>query len=166
MGRAHSSPQASPCYCEAQGGAWLLGALPQAVAEVGKKLPPAPEPTQPCREGPRVSLVMGCLRDWGGKQVAGAVDKREVTGGREGEICTPRAPSPPPWDQAKHRRAPVGRPYPWPPPTHQKPEPEGQRGFMSRHVLKNFPRFPKNKPAGSLESETEHFSTRALRAEQ
>lgn len=50
-------------------------------------------------------------------------------------------------------------------PTHQKPEPEGQRGFMSRDVLKNFPKFP-NKPVGSLELETQRFSTRAVKAEQ
>lgn len=53
-----------------------------------------------------------------------------------------------------------------PPPArpHQKPESEGQRGFVSRDVLKNFPRFPKHKPAEPPEVETEHFSTRALRS--
>lgn len=93
---------------------------------------------------PQGSLVMGYLRDWGGKEVAGAVDTREVTGGCRGEICTPRAPSPP-WDQAKHRRAPVGRPYPWPPPTHQKPEPEGQRGFYEQTRFKELSKVSKKR---------------------
>lgn len=125
--------------------------------------PPGPEPMQPCWESTQGSLVVGWPRDWSGKEIAGGCG--EVGGDRrcDRELCAPRAPSCP-WHEAKHGRAPAGRPYPWPPPTCQKPEPEGQRGFMSRDVLKNFPRFPKNKPAESPGIETERFSTRALRS--
>lgn len=47
-------------------------ALPQAIAEGRKEdAHPAPEPMQPCWESTRGRLVVGCPRDWSGKEVAG-----------------------------------------------------------------------------------------------
>lgn len=118
---------------------------------------------KPCREGPQGSFVMGCPRDWGGEELVGTVEECKVR--KKVVMRQPAHLELPPFSIRQSTTRHQWESLPMASPTHQKPEPEGQRGFMSRDVLKNFPRFP-NKPAGSLELETERFSTRALRAEQ
>lgn len=120
---------------------------------------------QPCWEGTPGTLGVGCPRDSNGDELLGALEEWEVTGDAVvGSFVHPGLSCP--WHEAKHSRAQQGDLTRCPTPTrpHQKPESEGQRGFVSRDVLKNFPRFPKHKPAEPPEVETEHFSTRALRS--
>lgn len=106
------------------------------------RCPPGPESMQPCWESTQGILVVGWPRDWSGKETAGGCGEVGSDRRCDRELCAPRAPSCP-WHEAKHGRAPAGRPYPWPPPTCQKPEPEGQRGFMSRDVLKELSKVSK-----------------------